>query len=146
MEALSRRSIAGITLYLTIVPTTLHFICICLQNVRILLSCKHQVLTGHMWIKIYQEHGQQGVTFFFPPFDARGWALTISEAAHVEIEYVSRLLTPSNSTFDPVKSEKTLLSVSSLQKTIQVLKGITLTLTFCERTFCICERTFCEEW
>jgi hypothetical protein len=40
---------------------------------------------------------QLGVTFFFPPFDAQGRALTIPEAAHVEIEYVSRLLTPSNS-------------------------------------------------
>jgi hypothetical protein len=106
MEALLRGSIAGITLYLTIVPTTLHFICICLQNVRILLSCKHQVMTGHMWIKIYQEHGQQGVAFFFLPFDAWGQALTIPEAAHVEIEYVSRLFTPPNLTFDPVKFEK----------------------------------------
>ncbi len=76
------------------------------SNVRILLSRKHQVLTGVMWIKIYQEHGKLGVAFFFPPFDARGQALTIPEAAHVEIEYVSRLLTPSNSTFDPVKFEK----------------------------------------
>jgi hypothetical protein len=31
MEALSKGSIAGMTLYLTIVPTTLHFIYICLQ-------------------------------------------------------------------------------------------------------------------
>jgi hypothetical protein len=36
----------------------------------------------------------------------RGWALTIPEATHVEIEYVSRLLTSSNSPFDPVKFEK----------------------------------------
>jgi hypothetical protein len=116
MEALSRREIADITLYLTTVPTTLPFICICLQNVRILLSCKHQVLTGHMWIKIYQEHGQLGVAFFFLPYDAWGWALTIPEAAHVEIEYVSRLLTPSNLTFDPVKFEKTSpLSVLSVE-------------------------------
>jgi hypothetical protein len=64
-------AIAGIILYLTIVPTTLHVICMCLQNFRILLSRKHQVLTGHMWIKIYQEHGQLGVAFFFPPFDAQ---------------------------------------------------------------------------
>jgi hypothetical protein len=106
MEALLRGSIVGITLYLTIISTTFHFICICLQNVRILLSHKHQVLTGHMWIKIYQKHGQLGVAFFFPPFDAQGRALTITEATHVEIEYVSRLLTPSNSTFDPVKFKK----------------------------------------
>jgi hypothetical protein len=106
MEALSRGGIMGITFYFTIVPTTLHFICICLQNVRILLSCKHQVLTGLMWIKIYQKHGQLGVAFFFPPFDAWGQALTIPEAAHVEIEYISRLLTPSNLTFDHVKFEK----------------------------------------
>jgi hypothetical protein len=106
MKVLSRGSIAGITLYLIIVPTTLHCICICLQNVRILLSCKHQVLTGHMWITIYQEHRQLGLAIFFLPFDARGQALAIPEAAHVEIEYVSRLLTPSNLTFDPVKFEK----------------------------------------
>jgi hypothetical protein len=106
MEALLRGSIAGITLYLAIVPTTVHFICICLQNVRILLTCKHEVLTVHMWIKIYQEHGQLGVAFFFLPFDAQGWALTIPEAAHVEIKYVSRLLIPSNLTFDPIEFEK----------------------------------------
>ncbi len=98
--------LSGISLYLTIIPITLHFICICLQNVRILLSCNHQVLTGHIWIKIYQEHGQLGVAFFFPPFDARGRALTIPEAAHIEIEYIYRLLTPSNSTLDPVKFKK----------------------------------------